>query len=129
MSKILKTRWPAEFTDMAWYNSETRERQCNGMTHSFCNWHHLKFVINSLVLLLKFFLCPSSHLGTRQHLQFWVDSGGLTGVLSVQVTIFLVLFRTINIYFFYKNNGKTWLSVLILEVITYHLSCYSEMFE
>ena len=53
----------------------------------------------------------------------------LIGPLSLIIIHFLSLYITQNLAvypFFYKNNGKIWLSVLFSRVIFY-LSCYSEI--
>ena len=85
----------------------------------------------SVSFLLKY-LDISKHAFQEAYLSQYRVRGLLIGQLKVNNRpLFTLLYYTklSNLIFFYKNNGKTWLSVLILEVITYHLSCYSEMFE
>ena len=43
--------------------------------------------------------------------------------------LFILLYYTnsTSLTIFYKDTSKTWLSVLFLGVITFHLSCYSEI--
>ena len=43
--------------------------------------------------------------------------------------IFLFYIKFSIFAIFYKDNGKTWLFVLFLGVITFHISCYSEIKE
>ena len=54
----------------------------------------------------------------------------LIGPLKVNnCPLFILLYYTkfSSLAIFYTDSGKTWLSVLFLRVIAFHLTCYSEI--
>ena len=51
---------------------------------------------------------------------------GLLKINNCPLFILLYYTKSSSLAIFYKDNG-TWLSVLFLEVIVFHLSCYSKV--